>query len=324
MLRLARFWTENYRCFGGRFELDLSLVRDYRFSQECVESGTVMKGVVLGPNGSGKTSLGLAVTDIRDMVRGRREQPSRPDQSKYESVFHYEFTDGDSRIEYEYARTGRRTLSRESLSISDGETVSRNGLSDSSFLLDNGWKGQYPDLDRAADAVRDFASKVVFVDLTDPSAPFRTDSVIADRQMTGEFREYMERSTGRDYSWIEEGSTMLRFSEVASAGEQALEELFALSAVYEDASLIFVDGLCDGMGYNAARASMSKIVSEVKCQLIGTTFNTGIVSNDVLRPDCVFMMGPKGAVPLCDLTDKEIRLGNSLEKMLRNGEFGDW
>jgi hypothetical protein len=52
------------------------------------------------------------------------------------------------------------------------------------------------------------------------------------------------------------------------------------------------------------------------------THNTGLVSNDFLRPDCCFIMGCGGPRSLASLSDKDIRRGHNLEKMLREGAFG--
>ena len=51
------------------------------------------------------------------------------------------------------------------------------------------------------------------------------------------------------------------------------------------------------------------------------THNTGLVSNDFLRPDCCFIMDEGELKSFASLTDKDIRRGHNLEKMLRKGEF---
>jgi hypothetical protein len=66
-------------------------------------------------------------------------------------------------------------------------------------------------------------------------------------------------------------------------------------------------------------------VNELKknsCQVVLTTHNTGIMTNDLLRPDCYFLMYKDRVDSLASLTDKELRYGHNIEKMYRAGAFG--
>ncbi len=58
-------------------------------------------------------------------------------------------------------------------------------------------------------------------------------------------------------------------------------------------------------------------------QVILTTHNTSLMSNDLLRPDCYFLMYKDKINPLSELTDKELRLAHNIEKMYRAGAFGE-
>ena len=42
-----------------------------------------------------------------------------------------------------------------------------------------------------------------------------------------------------------------------------------------------------------------------------------------MRPDCYLIMDSRGIMSLPDLTDREIREGNNLERLLRGGEFDE-
>jgi AAA15 family ATPase/GTPase len=66
------------------------------------------------------------------------------------------------------------------------------------------------------------------------------------------------------------------------------------------------------------------VVNELKenyCQVVLTTHNTGIMTNDLLRPDCYYLMYKDRIKSIASLTDKELRLGNNIEKMYRAGAF---
>ncbi|MDR2098347.1 MAG: ATP-binding protein [Spirochaetaceae bacterium] len=66
------------------------------------------------------------------------------------------------------------------------------------------------------------------------------------------------------------------------------------------------------------------VVDELKKnsrQVILTTHNTGIMTNDLLRPDCYYLMFKDRIKSIASLTDKELRFGNNIEKMYRAGAF---
>lgn len=66
------------------------------------------------------------------------------------------------------------------------------------------------------------------------------------------------------------------------------------------------------------------IVEELKktgVQFILTTHNTSIMSNDLLRPDCYFVMNKDKIYSLPNLTDKELREGHNLEKIYKANGF---
>ena len=47
-----------------------------------------------------------------------------------------------------------------------------------------------------------------------------------------------------------------------------------------------------------------------------TTHNTGVMSNDLLRPDCYFILD-KTIKPITALTGKELRKAHNLEKIYK-------
>ena len=58
------------------------------------------------------------------------------------------------------------------------------------------------------------------------------------------------------------------------------------------------------------------------CQTICTTHNTSLTRNNVMRPDCIFMFGTDGSLgALSERTSRELRIGNNVERLLRNGEY---
>lgn len=56
-------------------------------------------------------------------------------------------------------------------------------------------------------------------------------------------------------------------------------------------------------------------------QIFVTSHNTFLMTNDLLRPDCYFIINGNQIKPLNQCTDKEIREGNNIEKMYRGNAF---
>lgn len=58
------------------------------------------------------------------------------------------------------------------------------------------------------------------------------------------------------------------------------------------------------------------------CQIIMTSHNTNLMTNRLMRPDCLFILSRKGTLTaLCNATPRELREGHNLEKMYISGEF---
>ena len=58
------------------------------------------------------------------------------------------------------------------------------------------------------------------------------------------------------------------------------------------------------------------------CQVLLTTHNTSIFTNDLLRPDCYYICTKDRIVNAHNATVKELRFGHNLEKLYRGGTFG--
>ena len=55
---------------------------------------------------------------------------------------------------------------------------------------------------------------------------------------------------------------------------------------------------------------------------VGQMLQPYLLSNDLLRPDCFFILRDNQIKAICDMTDKELRFGHNLEKLYRGGTFG--
>ena len=56
-------------------------------------------------------------------------------------------------------------------------------------------------------------------------------------------------------------------------------------------------------------------------QVFTTTHNTDLMSNDLLRPDCYFLLENNSIKAISELTEKELRQAHNLQKMYKAGAF---
>lgn len=114
---------------------------------------------------------------------------------------------------------------------------------------------------------------------------------------------------------------LVNFWEIASNGTKALTLYYYWSHKFSDISFLFIDEF-DAFYHTELSEFILKKLSESKAvQAIVTTHNTALMTNNILRPDCYFILTKNKLTPLTDCTERELREGHNLEKMYRNGEF---
>ena len=64
------------------------------------------------------------------------------------------------------------------------------------------------------------------------------------------------------------------------------------------------------------------MLKKTNSQILLTTHNTALLTNELLRPDCYFICSKDKIVNTHNATEKELREGHNLEKLYRGGTFG--
>ena len=113
----------------------------------------------------------------------------------------------------------------------------------------------------------------------------------------------------------------LVFDQTKSSGTTALELLFYWSRRFNEVSFLFIDEFDAYYHFDLAKNILNYVKSYDSIQAIFTTHNSYLASNDILRPDCYFVLSSGKLKSFADSTYRELREGHNLEKMLRNGEF---
>lgn len=85
-------------------------------------------------------------------------------------------------------------------------------------------------------------------------------------------------------------------------------------------SFIFIDEFDAFYHYELSYFIIEKLKS-YNCQVLLTTHNTSIFTNDLLRPDCYFICSKDKIENAHNATVKELRFGHNLEKLYRGGTF---
>lgn len=114
---------------------------------------------------------------------------------------------------------------------------------------------------------------------------------------------------------------LVPFYSTASSGTLALTSLY--QKIVSNCSLIYIDDFAAFYHYEMAEKLISFFKTKYpKCQLIMTSHNTNLMTNKIVRPDCLFILSSRGTLTaLCDATERELREGHNLEKMYIRGEF---
>ena len=117
---------------------------------------------------------------------------------------------------------------------------------------------------------------------------------------------------------------LVPFFENASSGTLVLFNIYRrMIPLMQNISFCYLDEFDAFFHYEMSERFINFFKEKFpKCQMIYTTHNTNLMSNSIMRPDCLFILSRKGKVtPLNKATRRELREGHNLEKMYISGEF---
>ncbi len=141
------------------------------------------------------------------------------------------------------------------------------------------------------------------------------------KEVSGQEYEFAPNAQGENTLFCKMGDVKIPFQWVASTGTRNLELQYYWLKEMTAASFVFIDEF-DAFYHHELSYRISKRLFESKHQVFMTTHDTFLLSNDLLRPDCFFILRDNAIQAICDMTDKELRFGHNLEKLYRGGTFG--
>lgn len=118
------------------------------------------------------------------------------------------------------------------------------------------------------------------------------------------------------------GEKIIEFHQVASTGTQSLAVFYYWLQRLGETSLVFIDEFDAFYHHNLSKIIVEEL-RKIDNQTILTTHNTSIMTNDLLRPDCYFILNNKEIKPIYKYTEKDLRKAHNIEKMYRAGVFDE-
>ena len=131
--------------------------------------------------------------------------------------------------------------------------------------------------------------------------------------------------SGRERLYFKFGEKLVEFNKACSTGMNSLLLVYYwlkdIQNKEKAPSFICIDEF-DAFYHFALSRFVVRTLKKCDCQVLLTTHNTALFTNDILRPDCYYICTKDSIVNAHNATPKELRQGHNLEKLYRGGTFG--
>lgn len=108
---------------------------------------------------------------------------------------------------------------------------------------------------------------------------------------------------------------------IASTGTRSLALFYYWYVRMREASFVFIDEFDAFYHFELSEGVEKRLRKITGVQIFTTTHNTDLMSNDLLRPDCYFLLKDNKIKAISELTVKELRQAHNLQKMYKAGAF---
>lgn len=370
-MMLRKFSVKNFRNFSDWICFDLTS-QQYEFNENAVSDGIVRHAMIYGPNGGGKSNLGLAMVDpVLHLIDSLSYFSSLDNNYLNGGVdvsiaeFIFEFRIDGAEIVYSYGKKSCSKLVYENLSINQNKILHidrrestlasinlkgaenlKNDVGDSEIsllkyiksnsILDDtaenntfskllGFiegmvffrslnatnKGEYVGKDIG---VKRLSQSIIESDSIQDFEKFLNDAGIECSLVVS--TDSNSNSTNKSI-YFDFGGIKLEFGTVASTGTLSLGIFYFWWLRLKQGAVTFayIDEF-DAFYHHALASTIVEKIITLQAQTILTTHNTGVMNNDLLRPDCYFVLD-KTISPITALTEKELRKAHNLEKIYK-------
>ena len=157
------------------------------------------------------------------------------------------------------------------------------------------------------------------------------DEYIIQNRLVKDFADFLKKISGQKFEFVQSrttdkilfckiGNGVIAFDLIASTGTQSLKLLYFWLKKMNEASFVFIDEF-DAFYHFKLAFEVCKQLFNLNCQVFTSSHNTYLMTNDLLRPDCNFILQNNKIQPLHACTEKELRFGHNIEKLFRAGAF---
>jgi len=276
------------------------------------------------------------------------------------ACFTYEYRFGNDTVVYAYQKSGMRIQQREKVSLNGKNIMEYNRENDYLYLDGKQIKGikLQPTLsavrylyrntsianDHPIARIIEFTEKMLWFRSLNTRGysgyrlgPDNIVETIVDGNYVSDFAAFLKKMTGQEFTlaiivdtathkanlFVQHGDKYIDFSRTSSTGTQELLLVYYWGKIaFKDVSLLFVDEFDAFYHFDLSAKIMNYIFQETPGQSFVTSHNTYLLNNEFLRPDCCFKIADNRTIAsFADRTPRELRVGHSLEKLYRNGEF---
>ena len=160
--------------------------------------------------------------------------------------------------------------------------------------------------------------------------PSYIEEYIIENELVDDFSEFLKSVSGQEFKFkvankedknlICDMGAGVPFNKIRSTGTSALTLLYFWTQKMSRATFVMIDEFDAFYHYDLSFEVCKKLFAFPN-QIFVTSHNTYLMSNDLLRPDCNFIINKNQIKPLSLCTDKELRWGNNIEKMYRGNAF---
>ncbi len=156
------------------------------------------------------------------------------------------------------------------------------------------------------------------------------EEYIIANKLVDDFAKFLNSVSGQEFKFkaAKKGDTQLicdmgsgvPFHKIRSTGTSSLTLLYFWIQKMSNASFVMIDEFDAFYHFDLSFKVCQKLFG-FSNQIFVTSHNTYLMSNDLLRPDCNFIINKNQIKPLNLCTEKELRWGNNIEKMYRGNAF---
>lgn len=157
------------------------------------------------------------------------------------------------------------------------------------------------------------------------------EQYIIEHKLTDDFQDFIAKVSDQRFDFVTPKAgdkqlyckieaAQIPFSQIISTGTQSLILIYFWLTHLDKASFVFVDEF-DAFYHFKLSFEVCKRLFAQDCQVFLSSHNTYLMTNDLLRPDCNFILNNNQIKSLINCTEKELRFGHNIEKLYRGGAF---